>query len=162
VRYLIGNDEAGAPIYRVCEVIGESPPFLRRTRFNLWARSGPRLGKAIQLRKSSDEPGIGTSARKGYQALSHGQSVQRTIQRCETSSDVISCRRLRISQREVDRYMRVCQAEGIKLPSKPRLEKKGQRLQQLTSQHFTDVSIPHNADLFILAGRRRCRSISTR
>ncbi|CAE6452650.1 unnamed protein product [Rhizoctonia solani] len=45
------------------------------------------------------------------------------------------------SDREVDRLIKICQAGGIKLPSKSRLEKKGQRLQQLTSQRFTDNDI---------------------
>ncbi|CAE6419313.1 unnamed protein product [Rhizoctonia solani] len=45
------------------------------------------------------------------------------------------------TDREVDRLIKVCQAEGLKPPTKSRLEKKSQRLQQLTSQRFTDSDI---------------------
>ncbi|CAE7206883.1 unnamed protein product [Rhizoctonia solani] len=45
------------------------------------------------------------------------------------------------TDREVDRLIRICQAGGIKLPTKSRLEQKGHRLQQLTSQRFTDNDI---------------------
>ncbi|CUA66789.1 RNA polymerase-associated protein C651,09c [Rhizoctonia solani] len=45
------------------------------------------------------------------------------------------------TDREVDRLIKVCQAGGIKLPTKSRLEKKAHRLQQLTSQRFTDNDI---------------------
>lgn len=45
------------------------------------------------------------------------------------------------TDREIERLMRVCHSEGIKLPSKSRLEKKCQEIQKLTNQRFTDSDI---------------------
>ncbi|KAG8750021.1 hypothetical protein FRC12_013110 [Ceratobasidium sp. 428] len=46
-----------------------------------------------------------------------------------------------LTEREVERYLRICQSENVKLPTKSRLEKKAQALHKLTSQHFTDSDI---------------------
>ncbi|KAF8608542.1 plus-3-domain-containing protein [Ceratobasidium sp. AG-I] len=108
VRYLIGNDDAGAPIYRVCEIVDLGADLVKPYSFETQVTD-----QLLELR--------------------HGKDIK------HFPMDKVS--NGPFTDREIERLMRVCQSEGIKLPTKSRLEKKGQRLQQLTTQRFTDNDI---------------------
>ncbi|KAF8678095.1 RNA polymerase II C-terminal domain phosphoserine binding [Rhizoctonia solani] len=108
VRYLIGGDEHGAPVYRVCEIVDLGADLVKPYTFE-----GQITDQVLELR--------------------HGKDTKLfPMDRVSNSP---------FTDREVDRLIRICQADGLKPPTKSRLEKKSQRLQQLTSQRFTDNDI---------------------
>lgn len=108
VRYLIGTDEGGQPIYRMCEIVDLGADLVKPYLFE-----GQITDQVLELR--------------------HGKDTKQFPMDKVSNSP--------FTDREVDRLIKICQAGGIKLPTKSRLEKKGQRLQQLTSQRFTDSDI---------------------
>ncbi|KAL5631405.1 hypothetical protein ACGC1H_007054 [Rhizoctonia solani] len=108
VRYLIGADENGQPIYRMCEVVDLGADLVKAYTFE-----GQITDQVLELR--------------------HGKDTKLFPMDKVSNSP--------FTDREVDRLIKICQAGGIKLPTKSRLEKKSHRLQQLTSQRFTDNDI---------------------
>ncbi|KAJ1304624.1 hypothetical protein OPQ81_005766 [Rhizoctonia solani] len=108
VRYLIGTDENGGNIYRMCEVVDLGADLVKPYPFE-----GQITDQVLELR--------------------HGKDTKLFPMDKVSNSP--------FTDREVDRLIKICQAGGIKLPTKSRLEKKSQRLQQLTSQRFTDNDI---------------------
>ncbi|KAG9101765.1 hypothetical protein FRC06_002676 [Ceratobasidium sp. 370] len=111
VRYLIANDESGAPIYRLCEIVDLGPDLVKPYTFE-----NQVTNQLLELRHGKD------TRHFPMDKVSNGPFTD-------------------VSQREVERFIRVSQAENIKLPTKSRLEKKSQTLQKLTSQSFTDSDI---------------------
>ncbi|KAG8688571.1 hypothetical protein FRC08_011364, partial [Ceratobasidium sp. 394] len=108
VRYLVANDETGAPVYRLCEIIDLGPDLVKPYSFE-----NQVTNQLLELRHGKE------SRHFPMDKVSNGP----------------------ITEREVDRFIRISQAENVKLPTKSRLEKKSQALQKLTSQSFTDSDI---------------------
>ncbi|TDL27841.1 plus-3-domain-containing protein [Rickenella mellea] len=113
VRYLIGQETNGQPVYRICEVINVFPKGL-----------GADLVKPYKLNNQTVNQQL---------ELKHGDAVK-LFPMDKVSNSLFP-------QREFDRLVKVCEANKIKLPSKRTLEKKAAQMATLTTQRLTETDI---------------------
>ncbi|THH28641.1 hypothetical protein EUX98_g5546 [Antrodiella citrinella] len=111
VRYLIGNDEHKNPIYRVCEI----------TDILQGLNPAP---KPYPINDQTVNQEI---------TLKHGSAARNwNMDKISNSS---------FTEREFDRLVKVCQQDGVKLPTKRQIEKKAAVLNKLASQPITETEI---------------------
>ncbi|KAF9045520.1 hypothetical protein BJ165DRAFT_1415491 [Panaeolus papilionaceus] len=115
VRYLIGQETTGQPVYRICEVSNLAPDLVKPYKVNEQV-----VNQAFELKHGASTKIF------NMDKVSNGPFTDVT--------DVFE-------QREFDRLVKVTRAEHVKIPTKQTLEKKVAQMNALIEQPMTEKDI---------------------